>query len=149
MVIRGVLRTLSNIQNRVFCENNKYLSHYICLKNTHLRHSICLILFWMRFWLNFVEGNLWFTVNIWGKYTNWSHHRSMIFLFNYMLVYFTNIPAGVYLLKVNNRNTRKRCEICSKLTMKIPERRRSGIFTVNFEHISHLFLVFPLLSLNM
>ena len=31
-------------------------------------------------------------------------------------------PAGIYLLKVNNRNTRTRCEICSKLTIKIPER---------------------------
>ena len=26
------------------------------------------------------------------------------------------IPANIYLLKVNNRNTRKRCEICSKST---------------------------------
>ena len=25
---------------------------------------------------------------------------------------------GIYLLKVNNRNTRARCEICSKLTIK-------------------------------
>ena len=25
-------------------------------------------------------------------------------------------PAGIYLLKVNNRNTRTSCEICSKLT---------------------------------
>ena len=33
------------------------------------------------------------------------------------------IPAGIYLLKVNNRNTRTRCEICSKLTIKTPERR--------------------------
>ena len=32
-------------------------------------------------------------------------------------------PAGISLLKVNNRNTRARCEICSKLTIKIPERR--------------------------
>ena len=44
---------------------------------------------------------------------------------------------GVYLLKVNNRNTRTRCEICSKFTI------------VNFEHISHLVLVFLLLTLNM
>ena len=29
--------------------------------------------------------------------------------------------AGIYMLKVNNRNTRTRCEICSKLTTKIPE----------------------------
>ena len=51
------------------------------------------------------------------------------------------ISAGIYLLKVNNRNTRTRCEICSKLTIKTPERHqwcRSGVFVVNFEHISHL-----------
>ena len=60
-------------------------------------------------------------------------------------------PAGIYLLKVNNRNTRTRCEICSKLTINTPERRhwrRSCVFIVNFEHISHLVLVFLLLTLN-
>ena len=60
-------------------------------------------------------------------------------------------PAGIYLLKVNNRNTRTRCEICSKLTIKTPERRhwrRSGVFIVTFEHISRLFLVFLLLTLS-
>ena len=30
--------------------------------------------------------------------------------------------TSIYLLKVNNRNTRTRCEICSKLTIKTPER---------------------------
>ena len=30
-------------------------------------------------------------------------------------------PAGIYLLKVINRNSRTRCEICSKITIKIPE----------------------------
>ena len=42
--------------------------------------------------------------------------------------------------------------IRSKLTIKIPKRRqwcRSGIFIVNFEHISHLVLDFLLLTLNM
>ena len=33
--------------------------------------------------------------------------------------------ANIYLFNVNNRSTRKRCEICSKLTIKIPERRPS------------------------
>ena len=28
---------------------------------------------------------------------------------------------------------------CLKLTIEILERRRSGVFTVNFEHILHLF----------
>ena len=49
-----------------------------------------------------------------------------------------NIPAVNYMLKGNNGNTRTRCEICSKLTIKIPEQRhcrRSGIFIVNFEHV--------------
>ena len=52
-------------------------------------------------------------------------------------------PANVYLFKFNNRNTRKRCKICSKLTIKTPERRRwrrSVVFILNFEHISNLFL---------
>ena len=60
--------------------------------------------------------------------------------------------AGTYMLKVNNRNTRTRCEICLKLTIKKPERRhcrRSGIFIVNYEDISHLVLVFLLLTWNM
>ena len=41
-------------------------------------------------------------------------------------------------LAVNNRYTRKRSEVCSKLTVKTVE-RQSGIFLINFEHISHLF----------
>ena len=58
-------------------------------------------------------------------------------------------PASNYMFKVNNRNTRTKREICSKLTIKIPERCRSGIFIVNFEHISQLVQVFLLLTLNM
>ena len=58
-------------------------------------------------------------------------------------------------------NARTMCETCSNLTIKIPERRLvikirerrhwrcSGVFIVNFEHISHLVLVFLLLTLNM
>ena len=44
---------------------------------------------------------------------------------------------------------------CSKLTIETLEQgvkyvhwRRSGVFIVNFEHISHLVLVFLLLTLN-
>ena len=47
-------------------------------------------------------------------------------------------PAINYIFKFNNRNTRTRCEICSKLTIKTLERRhwpRSGVFFVNLEHI--------------
>ena len=63
----------------------------------------------------------------------------------------TAVPAGIYLLKVNNRNTRIWCEISSKLTIKTPEQGhwcRSGVFIVSSEHISHLVLVFLLLHLS-
>ena len=59
--------------------------------------------------------------------------------------------VDIYLPKVKNRNTRTRCEICSKSTIKTPERRYwrcSGVFIVKFEHISHLVLVFLLLTLS-
>ena len=57
------------------------------------------------------------------------------------------MPANMYLFKVNNRNTKKKCEICSNLTIKIPE-CCSSVFIVNFEHILHLLLVFLLLTLK-
>ena len=45
------------------------------------------------------------------------------------------------MFKVNNRNTRTRCEICSSSHW-----RRSGISIVNFEQISHLVLVFSIVN---
>ena len=64
---------------------------------------------------------------------------------------FKHNPANIYLLEVNNRNARKRYEVCSKLTIKTPawrHWRRSGVFIVNLEHNSHFSLVFLLLSLS-
>ena len=52
--------------------------------------------------------------------------------------------ANSYLLKVNNKITRKMCEIFSKLIIKILDLGqwcRSRVFIVNFERISHLFLI--------
>ena len=57
----------------------------------------------------------------------------------------------IYLLKVNDKNTATMSEISSKLTIKRPEQlqwRSSDVFIVNFEHISHLVLVFLMLTLN-
>ena len=72
--------------------------------------------------------------------------------FKVLLIRARDFPVGIHLLKVNNRNGRARCEICSKLTIKTPERlhwRRFCVFIVNFEHISHIVLVLLLLTLNM
>ena len=51
-------------------------------------------------------------------------------------------PANIYLLKVNYKNTKKKCEICSKLTIEIPELHHwclSDVFIVNLQHVSHNF----------
>ena len=63
--------------------------------------------------------------------------RNSCFFSRQFFCFFGQI-VSIYMFKVNNRNTRTRCEICSKLTIKTPER--------NSEHISHLVLVF--LQLN-
>ena len=58
---------------------------------------------------------------------------------------------GNEVFKVNIKNNRERCEICSKLTIKTLEQtqwRHSGVFTVTFELIPHLALVFLLLTLS-
>ena len=104
-------------------------------------------------------------------------HRKTRYLESYLHVWWSlgenstrikrSYPANIYLLIVNNRNTRTRCKICSKLTRKTPEWRqnmfkvnkkdtrtpvkrrqwrRFDVFIVNFEYISHLVLVFLLLT---
>ena len=57
--------------------------------------------------------------------------------------------AGNYKFKVSNRNTRTRCEICSKLTIKTQERRHwlcCSVFIVNYEYIPPFVLVFLLFN---
>ena len=55
------------------------------------------------------------------------------------------------MFKVNNRNTRARCEICSKLTIKTPirpQQRYSSGFIVNLENISVSSLSFSFVRVN-
>ena len=64
-------------------------------------------------------------------------------------IYKISDPVGNNMFKVNQRNSKARCEICSALTIKIPERRHwrlSVFFNVSFEHISNLVLLFLLLT---
>ena len=64
--------------------------------------------------------------------------------------FYTNNPAGVQLFIDNNENWTM-CEIYSVLTIKTPERRhwrRSVVFIVNFEQISLIVKLIPLLTLN-
>ena len=49
-----------------------------------------------------------------------------------------SLPAGSYMSKVKNRNTKTRCQICSKLTIKIPcySTPCSSVSIVNFEQLN-------------
>ena len=60
--------------------------------------------------------------------TNIEHSLAIDLIINKYETHLSIIPAGIYLLKVNNRNTRTRCEICSKLTIKTPERRLASFW---------------------
>ena len=68
---------------------------------------------------------------------------------------FQTFSTNIFLFKVNKRNTRKKCAICSQLIIKTTKQChwcRSGIFIVNCEHYSYLFhllsQLFLLLILN-
>ena len=81
--------------------------------------------------------------------TNSFHATTLVFFFTPRKE--KTSTAGIYLFKVNNRNTRTIYEICSKLTIKTPQWsqwRHSGAFIVNFKHILHIALLFLLLTLN-
>ena len=97
--------------------------------------------------------NLYYFIN--GYRSHWVRWNFLFVMFHenevrdvYTLSVIT-CSATQHVLQVNNRNNRTRCEICSKLTIKTPERHhwcRSGVFIGNFEHISHLVLVFSIVK---
>ena len=51
-------------------------------------------------------------------------------------------PASFYLFKVDNRNTRTICEICSKLKITTLEPRRSGVSLLTLNRLYTLFWCF-------
>ena len=59
--------------------------------------------------------------------------NSQIVVFNNYMLHNSEIadPAGIYLLKVNNRNRRTRYGICSKLTIKTPQSIQNVAFFTN------------------
>ena len=97
--------------------------------------------------------NLQYSLVIFEDYTLvvvWNFYIST-FTSNIFHLFVISYPAKNCLLKVNNKNTRKWCEILSMLTIKTPNRRqwcRPSVLIVNFEHILHLSLAFLLLTLN-
>ena len=80
------------------------------------------------------------------KYTFLKDNKRVISRF-FGTVALTTYP-GFYLINVTNRNTKNtkaRCQMSLKLTVRTPEWHQwhhSSVFVVNFQHISHIHLVF-------
>ena len=86
-----------------------------------------------------------------GKLDNfYGRHMCIIPKKNQAYIYlpWKDNPVGNYLFQINSRNTRIRCEICSKLTIKTLDVKTPGVFIVNLKHISDLVLVFLLLTVS-
>ena len=77
----------------------------------------------------------------------WQEHESSVNMLKLIMPFLkSENPSGIYLFKANNWDTGKMCEISSMLIMT-PKQHHS-IFFVNFEQISHIDIVFPMLTLN-
>ena len=78
-------------------------------------------------------------------------YRSALY-YLYFALHVPLFPGNIHLFKVNDKkkNNRKRCKICSKLTITVSERqRRSSVFVADVEYTLHLSLAFLLLTLSM
>ena len=80
-----------------------------------------MLVFWFNFyfyWLCYLlwHINLFSVASCFIQYINLWHWASQFAGKKYCL-------TNIYLFKVNDKNTRKRCKIRSKLTIKLPERR--------------------------
>ena len=86
-----------------------------------------------------------------AKYFCKTVHLTYLTEFSIRLPLRIALPSPQLHNQFNNRNTRKRTKICSKVTIKAPERCQwpcYGVFIVKFEYISHLVLMFLLLTLS-
>ena len=95
---------------------------------------------WDSIYFTFFEPNIknifmLFEKIILGKQLHNKIFRSLTYTFYNKYCPF---PASICLLKANNSNTRKTWS----------HWRRSSVFIVNFEYVSHIFLVLLLLTLN-
>ena len=117
----------TNKQNKQTNKNAKIKRQY--LKNRYIVWKLKAQVFSHDYW---TELNLHVTNTLWPQikylnminyFQNSSHSRLEYWLIIGGITLQPN-AANIYMCKVNNRNTCKRCEICSKSTIKTPERRR-------------------------
>ena len=155
-MFRGVFRALTNIYDRVYYENSwrllvvNYFCNKKCMKRSltlSWRRSLscrnqsayCFANHWTDFYMIGIGTSVMEElIHLWCSPSVWS------FLVLYQLTFTCSKSTTKTLEKTAKY-------VFSKLLIKTPERRHRhccGLFIVNFEHISHFFLVFLLFTLN-
>ena len=61
---------------------------------------------------------------VYYKFPTWAQEFHGKYLLEFSMYKHGHNPTSICMLKINNRNTRTRCKICLKLTIKIPEQRQ-------------------------
>ena len=92
----------------------------------------------------FILNFLYYTTNNEVKNLNSTLERRLISITSKINIREQYNLSSINLFKVNNKSTKTICEICLKLTNKDTSRqwRRSGVFIVTCEQISHNFCCF-------
>ena len=99
-----------------------------------LKHQNQKFGFVLSFWSNLYISSLYITVlfTVPTIYSFWT----ISFAFG-KHIWFNYFPVNIYLFTVTNRNTRKRCEICSKITTNTREQRHCHRSVVFIFHIGY------------
>ena len=147
--LRGMKGWLDLGVTQWFWTQDSWIENRALQPQGHLEFFLYILLFLKN---PLIKSNFmkWFLIFWAENLVCWSH---LVFILLLKGCYHPSghFPAGNYMFELNNRSTRTRCEICSKLRIKTPERphwRSSCVFIVNFQHISHFVLAFLLLTLN-
>ena len=124
----------------------KAITWYLISKSIHITSKLLSYLFIYLFIYSFIY------LLILRKISKEHQNNGKQALFMCSLFSFSKInPIAIYLFKITNVSTRGMCNIYSQLTTKTPKQFQwhpFRVFVFNFEHISHIVVVFPLLTLN-
>ena len=130
------------------------------LKKNNISQNFCTLLYDKFIWKSIIEDKSYdckwsLHMTHWDEWYSEKIYCNRLFISSYQTILISililQLPSQQLHVQVNNRNTTTRCELCLQLTKKTPEQSnwcRSGVFIVNFKHISCLVLVLLLFTLS-
>ena len=105
-------------------EKQRYIHLFLCYKNSNSSNID---------WDWLINLMLFYKHLISGSY-NYEIMINQLLVLECARCWICHHPANIYFFKVNSENTRKRCEICSKLSIKPQDDVVSLLLTLNIFH---------------